>query len=125
MSEPKQHWLPGWKVVYRGYREGNLWSCTNLCRGRSVRYVESEAVQPQRGMGPLTIFKTWAEAHEFQGIHFSMFHTTYAIRKCAYVQSEHKAVWDGSRFFETNRLPAGTALADAVMLWPQAKDSKP
>lgn len=123
MSESKQRWLPGWKVVYVGCRDGLL-SCTGHRRGRSVVYVEGDVTYPRKDCGPLAVFKTLEKANDFWAKHFSSW-SLYGVRQCAYVRGKHRAVWDSVCRIDLNRLPAGTDTADAVMLWPQDKDSQP
>ena len=109
-------WLRGWKVVYVGPRGGL--SSPGSCRGLR-RYAPRKITVPLRGLGPLAVFNTKANALQFIRTEFHpLARPTLVCIRCAYKPSTKTRAWclTPNMYQELRWMAEGSRLADAVLL---------
>lgn len=101
----------GYKVVERTQEREY---CSAII-SRRVYYKLHEWVYPIGGDGPLCVFKTFLDAHQFL---LDYTDGSFVIMVCDYEPSALTSVWNSQNPFvrDLEQLPVGTVLADRVKL---------
>jgi len=94
----------GWKVVDKSRRSSVVFD------GYAARhYPKRRKVTPANNCGPLCVFKIKKAALRFTGNN-----NISRVKKCLYIPSKSKRIWDDIDSLCLETLPSHTALADSV-----------
>lgn len=112
-------WLYGYKVCLDSVAYGprSLTAYSAAVDWACVYYTAKGVVKPWPDCGPLAVFASLDDARRFVSRTKRL--RMAKIYRCKYLPSMSKAAWAGGLRLDIERMPQGTRLASAVMLFSQ------